>query len=287
MNRISIVIYALLFLIPGSIFSCELHTPLGCSDITSSNSITCDGESRTYSLLVPTCYQEDESIPLVIDIHGLGSDGLTQSVTSGFKELAEDECFIVAWPDGVDDSWNSGAVCCGNALANGVDDHGFIVKLVKKIVSEYNVDKKHIYATGISNGGALSHLLGIRSSNIFAAIVPMSMPALIPPTQLESPTAVFMIHGEDDGLVDFDGNRMFPSSQKRFEEWAGANNCTDSKPQIYSLAGNSNSECQKFTQCSDGVETHICVVPGGHVIYINNPDIARLAWNFMSRFGNS
>ena len=44
-------------------------------------------------------------------------------------------------------------MCCGNA---GIDDVGFIRAVVAAIAGEANVDATRVYATGLSNGGAIS-----------------------------------------------------------------------------------------------------------------------------------
>ena len=48
---------------------------------------------------------------LVIDWHGLGSSGAGQAAISGYKALADQEGFIIAWPDGIDQAWNVGPCC--------------------------------------------------------------------------------------------------------------------------------------------------------------------------------
>ena len=46
-------------------------------------------------------------------------------------------------------------------------------KAIGKLLQIYPIDPKRIYATGISNGGMMSHRLGIELSDRFAAIAPV------------------------------------------------------------------------------------------------------------------
>src|SRR5690606_9573920 len=43
-----------------------------------------------------------------------------------------------------------------------------------KMKSEYKIDDKRIYATGLSNGGMMSYLLACELSDYFAAIAPVA-----------------------------------------------------------------------------------------------------------------
>jgi polyhydroxybutyrate depolymerase len=39
---------------------------------------------------------------------------------------------------------------------------------------EHNVDQKRIFATGLSNGGIMTHRVGCELSGVFAAIAPVA-----------------------------------------------------------------------------------------------------------------
>ena len=73
-----------------------------------------DGVDRAYDLRVPAGYDGSTAIPLVVDLHGLGSSKAGQQALSGMAALADAEGFAVVWPDGRFNSWNAGW-CCGQA----------------------------------------------------------------------------------------------------------------------------------------------------------------------------
>ena len=71
---------------------------------------THDGWDRECYLYKPSCIpdivpNEFEPVPLVFMIHGLGGVGVDNY---DFSSLAEDSCFMVAFPSGVYNTWNCG-----------------------------------------------------------------------------------------------------------------------------------------------------------------------------------
>jgi len=56
---------------------------------------------RCYYAYVPdSCTESAETVPLVVDIHGLGSCPLRSSTYTGWRQKAEEECFVLIWPSG-------------------------------------------------------------------------------------------------------------------------------------------------------------------------------------------
>ena len=260
----------------------------GCNDCGSNpNCLIHDGAARSYLLQVPACYRRysGDPIPLVVDLHGYTYSGSSQSDLSGFKKLSESECFIVAWPNGLYNSWNTGGGCCGDAAANDVDDVGAIIAIVDQLKSRYNIDPNRVYATGLSNGGAMSHWLNTWASDVFAAVVPYACPPLEDPkTQAVNPNSVLIFQAYDDTLVPYNGGGIgsFVSAEAGFENWKQANGCVGEPVETW-RSGDSN--CKAYTNCDDGTEVVLCSVPGDHYIYDNiSTSITQMGWDFMSRF---
>jgi hypothetical protein len=119
-----------------------------------------EGYYRCWDIYVPEGLTGN--VPLVIDLHGRTSNPSQQRSFSGFASLADSEGFIIVWPYGLCNSWNSGA-CCDPASGDNIDDVGFIRKLVTQVSGQYNIDLNRIYVTGLSNGCSnetSDHILG-------------------------------------------------------------------------------------------------------------------------------
>ncbi|HEX2137263.1 MAG TPA: PHB depolymerase family esterase [Microvirga sp.] len=127
-----------------------------------------DGHTRTFELHVPRGYDGSRPVPLVIALHPYPSDGARLRAMAGFDEKADEHGFLVAYPDGLNGGFNA-LICCGRA-----DDVGFIRALIDRLGAKYAIDKRRIYATGISNGADLSYRLAAELPDVFAAIAPVS-----------------------------------------------------------------------------------------------------------------
>ena len=244
-------------------------------------SMVFDGRTRTYDVHVPPGYVEGSAVPLVLDFHGYTGNSSSQAATSGFRAVSDAENFIVAYPQGFANSWNAATFCCGDAWSNGLDDVGFAVAVVDAISAEFSVDPQRVYATGLSNGGAISHRLACEASEVFAATAPVAFPlGILPLTacQPSRPITVAHFHGLGDTVVPYDGTFWAPASQDSFASWAEKNQC-EGAPVV-------DGPCETFTQCAEGVETTLCSLNGGHIIYSNSNgvSVAWAAWNILSRF---
>lgn len=203
-----------------------------------------DGIERSYVVRVPhDLAKRDGLVPLVVVLHGGGGNADNAERMTGFTEEAEKEGFIVVYPDGTGRfsskllTWNAGH-CCGYAMKNRVDDVGFIGALIDKLMKDYPVDPRRIYATGMSNGGMMTHRLGIELSNRFAAIAPVVAALFGDETTPQYPVSALMLNGMLDKHVPaqggppggrfsdaWDGTPIKPVQQQA-AFWADADGCT-------------------------------------------------------------
>jgi polyhydroxybutyrate depolymerase len=217
------------------------------------------GAQRNFLLHVPAGYDGSKAVPLVIDIHGYTSEAAAQARVSGWRAKADKEGFIVAHPNGLSNSWNGGSLCCGTSQSRGVDDEGFMRAVVRKISGDGCIDAKRVYATGLSNGGAMSHLLACRAADVFAATAPVSMGNGARPCMPSRPISVIMYRGTADALVPYNGG-SFPSARADFDQWKTLNGCTGSATK--------SGVCETYTGCKAGTEVTLCTIERGeHVLY--------------------
>lgn len=250
------------------------------------NHLVHDGLFRSWEMFVPEGIEE--KVPLLVDMHGYAMRPGQQRRVSKFEELAKEEQFIAVWPEGLYRSWNSGTQCCDPAENDGLDDVGFIRALVEKVAKEHPVDLSRVYATGLSNGSAMSQRLAIEAGDLFAATASMSFFLLIedPEPGNYNPIPVMFIHGTNDMIVPYHTSH-FPGAQDNFERWKSLNNCTDVKE--------SWREGKNFALTATGGEnsaevTFVTVDNGPHLLYpplTGDVNTTRIAWDFLTRFYKS
>jgi polyhydroxybutyrate depolymerase len=240
--------------------------------------IEVENTRRTFWLHVPPTYAKTKSIPLVLVFHG--GEGQPQQIErhTGFSDLADREGFIVAYPEGIDKHWND-----GRENAPRVNDVAFVTALIEDVARSFNVDRKRIYATGISNGGMFSQRLGCELSGTIAAIasVAATMPdALRARCNPSRPISVLMIHGTDDPLIPYRGGAMARgtmggnvlSAPDAIRFWVAHNKCAPT-PATLELGfdrdpkDGTRVEGESYDHCTANVEVElVTVVGGGHTL---------------------
>ena len=224
-----------------------------------------DGKDRTVHVHVPKGYDPAKPVPVVLSFHGYTSNGVQQNLLAHMSEKADSAGFIAVHPEGVgvSQSWNAGA-CCGEAASSAVDDVGFVGKIIDEVESKLCVDAHRVYATGMSNGGFLSHRLACELSTRIAAVAPVAGVLGIPTCNPTRPMSVFQFHGTLDSLVAYGGNPSmgFPSVAQTLSGWAGRSGCSLT-PRETSKKG--EVTCVTYDGCKSGAEVNLCTVTsGGH-----------------------
>ncbi len=181
-------------------------------------SLVVDGVERTYLLHVPPDLP-DGPVPLVVVLHAAYSWSDHAARQTGFSEKADEEGFIVAYPDGVGrlphffQFWNAGH-CCYRALEDGVDDMGFLSALLDELLATLPVDSGRVYLVGMSNGGMLASWFAAEHTDRIAGLAAVASTIgrrdevgevawRVPDPKV--PLSVIEIHGLQDHAVPFDG----------------------------------------------------------------------------------
>ena len=108
------------------------------------------------------------TVPLVISCHGNRNDPHIQGDTTGWPETAAREGFIVVSPE-----WQPSDI--NFTGCDGLGEEG-VVALVGDLMKKYpQIDPSRVYISGLSAGGAFSFMMGIKHSDLFAAVAPVSV----------------------------------------------------------------------------------------------------------------
>jgi poly(3-hydroxybutyrate) depolymerase len=146
--------------------------------------------TRYFDVHVPNSYTNASAVPLVIELHGGGGAAVPPAteLTSGFREVSDSSSapYIVVWPEGSREGngppgaeWQTcnydnstpDKPCPAPGYPN---DRTFVIEVLKKVVDDVKIDRRKIYATGLSSGAAMVHSLACKYSEYFAAVAPMA-----------------------------------------------------------------------------------------------------------------
>lgn len=203
--------------------------------------------SRKWSVHLPKGFRKGTPVPLVIALHGMGSNGEQMEMLSGFSEISDREGFAVAYPEGNMRIWlfvgGLSPLKREDGKPRGIDDVGFIRDIMDELVACGVADPRRIYATGISNGGYMSNRLALDLGDRLAAIAPVC--GTLSNTQKDDlqqgrAVPVLYIHGTADTVVGYDGKDKITngkaslSAEELVEGWAKRNGCAE-KPAVDTL----------------------------------------------------
>lgn len=246
-----------------------------------------DGRERSYLVDLPPDYDGVRARPLVLVFHGGGGSPQYSRRQSKWSDLAAGEGAIVVYPDGTGRfgnrllTWNAGT-CCGIAQQRKVNEVQFVRALLDTLQSLYRIDRSRVFATGMSNGGMIAHLLACRMADRFAAVAVVSGELTLDDCAPSRPVSVLMIHGTADENLPFDGgvgrnaldrHDVHPVSFAT-DRWRAADSCTG--PVMEQRIGNVIR--RMFTHCAAGTAVELRIISGGGHVW--PADAATVSWSF-------
>ena len=247
---------------------------------------------RNYLLHVPPQYDADSPMPVVLAFHGGGANAEQMVRFCGLNDKADEAGFIAVYPNGTGRleralTFNAGN-CCGYAMRNKIDDVEFVRRLLDDLASAASIDKKRVFATGMSNGAILCYRLASELSDRIAAIAPVAGPIGTATCEPKRPVPVMHFHGTDDEFAPFQGGvgkrslsgTDFYSVDYTIEAWVKANGCP-AEPVVTDEPDNADDgttvERRTYSPGKEGSEVVLLVIKGGgHTWPGRDPRLAML-----------
>ena len=249
-----------------------------------------EDDARTYWLYVPSSYDPATPTPLIVALHGRYSNGISMAATTQFNPLAEQEGFLVVYPDGLstwadyraqpgDMSWNY-AGATDLYFDPGYDDVGFLANLIDDLALDLNIDLNRVYVAGFSNGAYMTHHLACVDAERYAAFAAVAGSAYIGMDDLcqqDTPVSMLMIHGSGDNNILWNGIQEVVDGEPIYTSfpipsllgfWLEHNYCN---PETYDSVDIPNQDDitrvlkMSFTTCLNGADVGIYAIQnGGH-----------------------
>lgn len=188
-------------------------------------------------LSIPAAYDDAQSWPLLMVLHGYGVTAAIQTGYLGVNALVDSQGVFLLAPNGTENSigdqfWNATDACC--AFGETVDDVAYLRSLIEDVSSDYNVDPARVFVIGHSNGGFMSHRLACEASDLVTAVVSLAGASWLDPANCapSEDVSVLQIHGDADDTIFYAGGTVdpaapsYPSAVESVTHWQTYDGCT-------------------------------------------------------------
>jgi len=188
-------------------------------------------------LFVPRSYRQGAASPLMVTLHGAGSNG--RRMLDRWRDQAESTGMILLAPDSAGRTWD---VLVGGY---GID----VARIDRALAGTFfhlNVDPAAVMVEGFSDGASYALSIGLANGDLFPHVIANSPGFCWPPSATGQP-AILITHGTEDTVLpidvtsrklapqlslagyavtyeEFDGGHMLlPATMARSLAWAGLN----------------------------------------------------------------
>ncbi len=190
--------------------------------------------------------------------------------------VADTAGFIVVYPDALNENWADGRNNPSDDA--GVDDVGFISKMIDFVKTNYSIDVEKVFSCGMSNGAFMSHRLAVDLSDRIAAIGAVAGTmgnatfTRFPP---QHPMPLIEFHGTSDTYVPYNGGAVVVTRgeargvEEVVNSYAGFDGCdvTPVKTDIPNINKLDLSTVEKYTytNCDNNADVvFFKIIRGGH-----------------------
>jgi len=224
-----------------------------------------DGVSRSYRLFAPLSLDRSKPAPLVMVLAGVGNTAESMVEATRFDRVAEREGLIVAYPEGVNETWNAGYCCLGRATS-GPDDVRFLSQLIDDVAAGNKVDTARVYAVGVSAGAMMAYKLACDQAGRIAGVGSVAGAMVLDACQPTKPVSVIEVHGTADDLVPYQGGRTAggatqpsPPTPAVAQRWASLDGCPGTPTTTTSGVVSTST----WTGCTAGTGVKLITIDGG------------------------
>ena len=250
---------------------------------------------RQYIVYIPENYNHSIPTPILFAFHGFGGSNNFIMNSAEFNEIADQENFIVVYPQGslilnLLAHWNVG----GFTQISNTDDVAFVDYLISSLSQMYNINLDRVYATGMSNGGFMSFLLACQLSNKIAAIASVTgsmTTQTLNECDPQREVPILQIHGTNDPIVPYNGIQEWNTPIDNVLDYWVLNNQCSPNPEVNDLEdiNNDNGFTVQEIIYNNGLNGSMVKhfkVNGGTHVWFQDEDInsSSLIWEFFSNY---
>lgn len=181
---------------------------MALSAFAQTQNIQVGNQTRNMIVYAPSGLPENSA--LIISLHGMNQDAAYQKNAAKFEPIADQEKFVVVFPNGKGKQWD----------ISGNSDLDFLSAIIDDMVSRYKIDRNRVYVSGFSMGGMMCYHVANNMADKIAAIAPVSGYMLYGGNATSSrPMPIIHTHGNADDVVTYSNVGSY------LQKWRTRNSC--------------------------------------------------------------
>jgi polyhydroxybutyrate depolymerase len=220
---------------------------------------TSAGAARIYRLGVPADYDPEVAVPLVVNLHGSGSDANQASIYGDVPRRAAERGIITVAPQSVAGQWE---------LAGEGADGDFIIGLADDLEARYCIDRNREHVVGMSLGAWKAAATACSFDGRFASAALVTVEVFpgdcgpLPVVAFHGTADPVVAYGSGGGTVDSGAtpNAGVSGTRDNIARWAENGGC-DAEPEVSELGD--DVELWAYPGCDDGVDVELYTIDGG------------------------
>ena len=234
---------------------------------------------RSYLIWVPRGYNPANPTPVMVGYSAYQDSTENFRNYSRLRESSVGRDTIIVYPRAIGTSWEGSPT----AVTRPGQDIAYVRAMIDDVQRYYNIDRRRIYATGMSTGGGMAAVSACHMADLFAGVAGVSGAYYAPVNRgcQNLPIAFMALHGMNDTLTPYygtirRGQRVLPVPEL-FGSYALRNGCGPG----LNRAPLHNATRVSARGCRKGVE--VIQVHGSNHYWWYSPSAADEMWAFLSR----
>ncbi len=235
---------------------------------------------RSYLIWVPRNYNPANPVPVMVGYSAFEDSTENFRNYSRLRESSVGRDAIIVYPRAIGASWEGSPT----ASTGPGQDIAFVRAMINDVQRYYNIDRRRIYATGMSTGGGMAAVSACHMADLFAGVAGVSG-AYYEPVNMNCqnlPIAFMALHGTGDTLTPYNGTirrgvRVM-AVPELFQSYERRNHCAGGVDQA--PVGNYATRVSA-RGCLKGVE--VIKVHGSNHFWWYEPSAADEMWAFLMR----
>lgn len=219
---------------------------------------TSGGVERAYRLGIPADYDPDVPTPLILNLHGSGSNAAQASTYGDVPRQAAAAGMITVAAEAIGGIWG---------LGDGADTD-FLTALLDDVEGRYCIDLDHVHGVGNSLGAAKTAFFACTAGDRFASLALVTVEVFangckpMPVVAFHGTADPVVAYGEGGGSVDAGNtpNQAVPGTLSNIANWAENGGC-DPEP-VEEMIGD-DVEHRTYEGCDEGVGVELYTILGG------------------------